>query len=55
MLEIDAGGTEEIDGDLNLHKKLALETGGDLLSKPKRIAVKWFLNVPIARSAGFAW
>ena len=54
-LRIDVGGTKDIDCDLSLHKKLAPETGENLLSQPERIAVKWFLNVPIKRSAGFAW
>ena len=54
-LWIDAGRTKEIEGDLSLNEKLAPETVGNLLSQPERIAVKWFLNVPIACSAEFAW
>ena len=54
-LGIETERTKEIDGNLSLHKELAPETGGNLLSQPEKIAVKWFLNVSIARSAGFAW
>ena len=54
-LRIDTGRKKEIDSDLSLHEKLAPGTGGNLLSQPERIAVKWFLNVQMARSAGSTW
>ena len=51
---IDTGRRKKIGGDFCLSKKIAPETGMKLAVIARQDS-KWFLNVSIARSAGFAW